>query len=102
MPFRHADSPILKQTSLWRLLLHLPSTVKLLWRLLKDRRAPFFGKLVFVLSLAYLAWPIDLIPDFVFPVIGQMDDVAVVLAGMRYFLRSTPPEIVEEHLARIK
>ena len=102
MPFRHADSPILKQTSLWRLLLHLPRTLKLVWRLLKDRRVPFFGTFVFVLALAYLAWPIDLIPEFVFPIIGQVDDVAILLAGLRYFMRATPPQIMEEHLAQLK
>lgn len=102
MPFRHADSPILKQTSLWRLLLHLPRTIKLLWRLLKDRRVPLSGKFVFVLALAYLAWPIDLIPDFVFPIIGQIDDVAILLAGVRYLMRATPPQILEEHLAQLK
>jgi uncharacterized membrane protein YkvA (DUF1232 family) len=102
LPFRHADSPLLKQTSLWRLLLRLPRTIKLLWRLLKDRRAPLLGKIVFALALAYVVWPLDLIPDFVFPVLGQVDDVAVLLAGVRFFLRSTPPQVLEEHLAQIK
>jgi len=102
LPFRHANSPLFEQTSFWRLLLHLPRTIKLLWRLLKDRRVPFFGKFMFALALAYVVWPIDLIPDFVFPVIGQIDDVAVLLAGVRFFLRSTPPQIMEEHLAQLK
>ncbi len=84
------------------MLLHLPSTIKLAWRLLKDRRVPFFGKLVFVLALAYVVWPLDLIPDFALPVLGQIDDVAILLAGLRFFMRQAPPEILEEHLAQIK
>src|ERR1700737_3253345 len=49
---------------------------------------------------AYVVLPIDLIPDFV-PVLGQLDDLAVVLLGLDLFIRSAPPDIVEEHLARI-
>jgi uncharacterized membrane protein YkvA (DUF1232 family) len=49
---------------------------------------------------AYIVLPIDLIPDFV-PVLGQLDDIAVVLLGLDLFIRSAPPNIVEEHLATI-
>jgi len=84
------------------MLWHLPSTAKLAWRLLQDRRVPLLGKFVFALALGYVVWPIDFIPDFALPILGQIDDVAVLLAGLRFFLRQTPPEILEEHLAQIK
>jgi len=45
-------------------------------------------------------FPIDLIPDFI-PVLGQLDDLAVVLLGLDFFIRSAPPDIVDEHLAKI-
>lgn len=102
MPFRHAQSPLLKKVSFWRMLVHLPSTIKLTWRLFKDRRVPFFGKFVLILALAYLVWPLDLIPDFALPVLGQIDDLAVVLAGLRFFMQQTPPEILEEHLVQMQ
>ena len=47
--------------------------------------------------VAYLALALDLIPDFV-PVLGQIDDVLVVTAGLGLFLRLTPRHVIERHL----
>lgn len=44
------------------------------------------GVLIIILSLAYIASPIDLIPDFL-PVIGQADDVSVIIFDIFYFIR---------------
>lgn len=49
-----------------------------------------------VLLLAYLAMPIDLIPDFL-PVIGQLDDIAIAALTLRFVLRSGGPELLEQH-----
>lgn len=100
MPLR-TTTKALRDPSFWRLLLHLPRTVRLVMRLLKDPRVPFNGKLMFGLALAYLISPLDLIPDFIFPVIGHMDDLGVFLAGVKYLMRQTPLPILEEHLAQI-
>ncbi|MEK7378708.1 MAG: hypothetical protein AABZ71_07370, partial [Candidatus Binatota bacterium] len=48
---------------LWQLFYHLPSFLKLFWRLLKDRRVPIRPKLLLVLLLAYIVAPVDLLPD---------------------------------------
>jgi len=101
MPTRLSDSSALRQPSVWKLLWHLPKLFRLLVRLFRDSRVPVFGKIVFALSIAYLLSPIDLIPDFILPIIGQIDDLAAVLAGLRYLLRRTPPNVLEEHLAQI-
>ncbi|HYV21997.1 MAG TPA: YkvA family protein [Candidatus Bathyarchaeia archaeon] len=78
----------------------LPMYIRLVWALLRDGRVPAQQKLILVGIGAYLFFPIDLIPDFV-PVLGQLDDLAVVLLGLDLFIRSAPPDIVEEHLAKI-
>lgn len=101
MPLR-TDSKALRDPSFWRLLMHLPKMARLVMRLIKDSRVPFSGKLVFGLALAYLIYPLDLIPDFMFPIIGQLDDLGVLLVGVRYLIRQTPSPILEEHLAQIK
>ncbi|MDO4955053.1 MAG: YkvA family protein [Akkermansia sp.] len=44
------------------------------------------GALIIILSLAYLASPIDLIPDFL-PVIGQADDLGVIIFDILYIIR---------------
>lgn len=78
----------------------LPLYVRLVWALLRDGRVPARQKLILVGIGAYVVLPIDLIPDSV-PVLGQLDDLAVVLLGLDLFIRSAPADIVEEHLARI-
>ena len=82
------------------LIRRLPMYIRLVWALIRDGRVPAQQKLILVGIGAYLFFPIDLIPDFV-PVLGQLDDLAVVLLGLDLFIRSAPPDIVEEHLAKI-
>lgn len=78
----------------------LPTYMRLVWALLRDGRVPAAQKLILVGIGAYLFLPIDLIPDFV-PVLGQLDDFAVILLGLDLFIRSAPAEVVDDHLARI-
>jgi uncharacterized membrane protein YkvA (DUF1232 family) len=78
----------------------LPTYARLVWDLARDPRVPTQQKLVLGAMAAYLAFPLDIIPDFI-PVIGQLDDLAVLLLGLDWFIRNAPPEVVEEHMARI-
>jgi uncharacterized membrane protein YkvA (DUF1232 family) len=78
----------------------LPTYIRLIWALLRDRRVPPAQKLILAGIAAYLVLPIDLIPDFI-PILGQLDDIAVVLLGLDFFIRSAPQNLVDEHLARI-
>lgn len=73
-----------------------PGCLVLVRRLLADERVPRRRKLMLFGVLAYLAMPIDLIPDFI-PVLGQLDDVVVVALGLRSVLRSGGPELMREH-----
>ena len=82
------------------LIRRLPTYIRLVWALLRDGRVPAQQKLILAGIGAYLFFPIDLIPDFV-PVLGQLDDLAVVLLGLDLFIRSAPEAIVAEHLAKI-
>ncbi len=82
------------------LIRHLPTYIRLVWALLRDPRLPARQKLILAGIGGYVILPIDLIPDFV-PVLGQLDDLAVVLLGLDLFIRSAPPELVDEHLAKI-
>ena len=78
----------------------LPAYARLAWDLLRDPRVPAEQKLVLAAVGAYVLMPLDIIPDFI-PGLGQVDDVAVVLLGLRWFIRAAPEEVVSEHLARI-
>lgn len=78
----------------------LPAYARLAWDLLRDPRVPAEQKLILGAVGAYVLFPFDVIPDFI-PGLGQVDDVAVVLLGLRWFIRSAPEEVVNEHLERI-
>ncbi|HKW78822.1 MAG TPA: YkvA family protein [Candidatus Limnocylindria bacterium] len=78
----------------------LPTYARLIWGLARDPRVPAQQKLVLGGIAAYLAFPIDIIPDFI-PVIGELDDLAVLILGLDWFIRNAPPEVVDEHMARI-
>ncbi len=77
------------------MLRHLPNFARLYWRLFRDRRVSILPKALLVLTLVYVVSPFDVIPDFI-PMIGEMDDVAVVLAGLWLFIRLCPPEVLRE------
>ncbi len=49
-----------------------------------------------VVALAYVIMPVDLLPDFI-PVLGQLDEVAIILLLVRLFISLAPPEVVAEH-----
>jgi len=84
----------------FRLLTHLPSFVKLFALLIKDPRVSVSPKLVLAGILAYVILPADLLPDFLIGV-GQLDDLAVILGGLKLFLGLCPSEVVQEHLKAI-
>lgn len=66
-------------------------------RLFADGRVPLMLKaLIPVAALAYIIMPIDLLPDFI-PVLGQLDEVAIILLLMRLFVSLAPQEVVAEH-----
>jgi uncharacterized membrane protein YkvA (DUF1232 family) len=74
----------------------LPDTVRLVRRLAADRSVGRAVRIRLGLLLAYLAFPIDLVPDFI-PVIGYADDVVIVGAVMRAVIRRAGPEVVRRH-----
>ncbi len=72
--------------------------VKLILRLVGDKRVNPWLKLIPIAGLVYLISPIDLIPDIAFPIIGELDDAAVLWITNYFFVELCPPEIVNEHL----
>lgn len=79
----------------------LITQVRLTWRLLKDPRVPIFLKALPLLGVLYVLFPIDIVPDFL-PILGQLDDLGVVLAGLKVFEKLVPQHIVREHLDAIQ
>jgi len=61
----------------------------------KDPRVPWHAKVVIALTIAYAISPIDLIPDFI-PVLGQLDDLIIVPAGISLATKMIPEEVLEQ------
>ena len=68
---------------------------------LRDPRTPWPAKILGMFVIAYAVSPIDLIPDFI-PVIGYLDDLILVPAGLWLVRRLIPPDVLAEHRARVK
>ena len=77
-------------------LMFLPNMVKLLGRLLTDSRVPTAEKALFVGAIIYVISPIDFIPD-VFPFIGQVDDIYLVVLTLIRLINRTSEGVVREH-----
>jgi len=77
-----------------------PRYVRLGWRLMNDPTVSGRGKAALGGGLAYALSPIDPIPGFI-PVLGQLDDLAVLILGVRTALRSAPTEVAESHLREV-
>jgi len=78
-----------------------PMYGRLLLELVRDDRIPASQKAMLGIPLAYLALPVDLIPEFI-PVIGALDDVAVVILALDLFLEGVPRELLDEKLAKLE
>ena len=69
---------------------------KLIVRLMADRRVSFWVKLLPIGALAYVFSPVDLVPGAVLPVVGALDDMAILWLGVNMFIQLCPPEVVAE------
>ena len=73
----------------------LKRDVVALWLAARDPRTPWAAKAVPGFVAAYALRPIDLIPDFI-PVLGYLDDLLIVPAGIWLAVRLVPPALMAE------
>ncbi|MDJ0952692.1 MAG: DUF1232 domain-containing protein [Acidimicrobiia bacterium] len=74
----------------------VPNLAKLLFRLLRDHRVPRSRRLGMAAIGAYVASPVDLIPDYI-PVVGGLDDLLLLAFAVDYLLEASPEEVIAEH-----
>lgn len=74
----------------------IPNFLKLLFRLLKDPRAPLAEKALLAGAIVYVISPLDFIPD-VIPFIGQVDDLYLVSLVLLRLMSRTDEMVIREH-----
>lgn len=76
------------------LLTGIARTLRLVLRLMGDKRVNFFLKLLPISTLVYLVSPLD-------AMIPAVDDAFVIGLGTYAFIELCPQDVVEEHQARL-
>lgn len=78
----------------------LPAYGRLAWRLGRDPLISRARRAAVLAATGYLVSPIDLVPGII-PVLGQLDDIAVMLAALRLALQGLSPDRRRAHLAAV-
>jgi len=87
--------PLLFRPSLLRALI---GQVRLAWRLMREPAVPVLVKLLPMAAGLYVLSPIDIVPD-VLPILGQLDDLTLLLVSLEAFLKLCPAHVVDFHRA---
>jgi uncharacterized membrane protein YkvA (DUF1232 family) len=83
-----------RRQALAQLLKLFPPCLRLIRDVLRGPTIPRRRKIAPAIAIGYLAFPIDVIPDFI-PVLGQLDDALVVAWTLRHIVRSAGRERVK-------
>ncbi|KRQ86413.1 hypothetical protein ABG79_01794 [Caloramator mitchellensis] len=73
----------------------LKNNLYVLYLAYRHPKTPIYAKLWAVLVIAYALSPIDLIPDFL-PVLGYLDDLILIPAGITIAIKLVPKEVWNE------
>ena len=74
----------------------LPAYLRLLGGLLTDRRVAGIDKLLVAGAIAYIALPIDFIPDFI-PFLGEVDDVFLLVIALQRLVANAGRPVLLSH-----
>lgn len=91
----------LRYARMARLIWKLPMYARVIWGLVRDPRTPLPLKGLLAAALVYLVMPFDLIPDAI-PILGQADDLTVLMLVLDLFIANAPAEVRKDHLERAK
>ena len=84
------------RSSMIGLLLFIPRLLKLLFKLLRDKRVSSTDKAILAGTILYVISPIDFIPDFI-PFIGQVDDIYLVALAILRLVNRSGENVVAQH-----
>ena len=73
----------------------LKTDVPAVFLALKEKRTPWYAKILAAIVVVYALSPIDLIPDFI-PVLGYLDDLIILPALIALCVKCIPAEVFED------
>jgi uncharacterized membrane protein YkvA (DUF1232 family) len=82
------------------MLRRLPAYARLAYALSRDPALPRARRIAVLGAVVYLISPLDAIPGLI-PVIGQVDDVLLILLSLRFALHALSPEQRVRHLEAV-
>jgi len=74
----------------------LPNFLRLLGGLLTDRRVSNTDKLLVAGAIAYIAMPMDFIPDYI-PFLGEVDDLFVLVLALQRLIANAGRTVIQDH-----
>lgn len=74
----------------------VPDMIAFIYRLLRDKRVPLKTKVALGISLGYVTFPFDILPDNI-PFIGSVDDLAVIFFALNRIINDVPVEVILEN-----
>lgn len=87
----------LSRETLMGILRDIPSFIKLFGRLAADPRVSKVDKAIVAAVLVYLVSPVDLVPDWVVPVVGQLEDVYLLALAVSRLVNNAGVEVLMDH-----
>jgi uncharacterized membrane protein YkvA (DUF1232 family) len=77
----------------------LKTAVYVIYLVSKDRRVPWYTRLLAACVIGYAFSPIDLIPDPI-PILGYLDDLVLVPLGIALVLKLVPEPVLADRRRR--
>lgn len=77
----------------------LKTDIPAIFLALKDKRTPWYAKIIAAVIVVYALSPIDLIPDFI-PVLGYLDDLIILPALIAWCVKCIPRDVFADCRSR--
>lgn len=86
-----------ERASLLGMVRDIPRYLKLLARLARDPRVSKVDKAIVAAVLVYLVSPVDLVPDWIVPVIGHVEDLYLLALALSRLVNNAGMDVLLDH-----
>ena len=86
-------------SKLTKLAKQLKTDIPAVFLALKEKRTPWYAKIIAAVVVIYALSPIDLIPDFI-PVLGYLDDLLILPALIAWCVKCIPSDVFADCQSR--